>query len=89
MNPEALNLLEGVAGMKISRAEQIARAKIGLIPARRMQIIAANTSKGDLIYTVKCECGKTFGVTLSKYRVICPHCGRGAFLHSLMRDWSD
>lgn len=70
-----------------TRAEQVARAKIGFIPGRRMRIIAANTSKGDLIFTIKCECSMTFGVTLNKFRVICPHCGRGSYMHSLMRDW--
>jgi len=72
-----------------TRAEQIARARVGFVPARRMRIVATNSSGRDLIYTIKCECSKTFGVNLNKYRVICPHCGRGAYLHSLMRDWRD
>jgi len=72
-----------------TRAEQIAKAKIGFIPARRMQIITANTSKGDLIFTIHCVCDQIFGVSINKFRVICPNCGRGAYLHSLMRDWSD
>jgi hypothetical protein len=73
----------------MNRIEQIAQGRLGFVPARRMQILTANTSKGELIYMIKCNCGQTFGVTLKKYRVICPNCGKGAFLHSLLRDWTE
>jgi len=71
----------------VTRAEEIARAKIGFIPARRMQIIAANTSKGELIFTIHCVCDRIFGVSMNRYRVRCPDCGRESYMHSLMRDW--
>jgi hypothetical protein len=74
MDPEALNLLEGVADYR---------------PRRRMKITDANMSKGELIYTIHCVCDQIFGVSINKYRVICPNCGREAYLHSLMRDWSE
>jgi len=74
MDPEALNLLEGVANFKARR---------------RMKITDANTSKGELIYTIHCPCDQIFGVSMNRYRVRCPNCGRESYMHSLMRDWSE
>ena len=77
MNPDALNLLEGVAGSK---------------PRRRMKITDANTSKGELIYTVHCVCDSHFKASYKVdkiKRIRCPNCKREAYLFSLLRDWRE
>jgi len=57
------------------------------VAGRRMKITDANTSKGELIFTIHCVCDRIFGVSMNRYRVRCPDCGRESYMHSLMRDW--
>ena len=74
VTPEALSLLEGVAG------------------PRRMKITDANTSKGELIYTIHCVCDSHFKASYKVdkiKRIRCPNCKREAYLFSLLRDWRE
>ncbi len=56
----------------------------------QMKIVDMHWTPGTPVYTIVCDCTNSFScaVHLGK-RVRCSHCGRGANIHTLLREWEE